>query len=262
MIGVVAAFRDEIRGYLKRGRFRFEGREEGFRVHTSEANPRIVVIDGGIGKLRAQQATRALVKSFDPELIVSAGFAGGLKADQHTGDLFICDKLFAVEGQAPAWRPEVASQLSMVELSAISRTLRVTHGIGRTYSVCGCLSVPQTVEAVGLKRQIEKLFPVGVIDLESFWVGQTAASFGIPYVSIRTVFDTVDQTLPEFVGQAVSEQACPERSRRGNKLWMRAARYVATNPFGTSYLVRLAAQSMAASNALGKFLAELTSIER
>ncbi len=254
MIGVVAAFRDEIRGYLKRGRFRFEGREEGFRVHKSEANPRIVVIDGGIGKLRAQQATRALVESFDPELIVSAGFAGGLKADQHTGDLFICDRLFAVEGQAPAWRPEVASQLSMVELSAISRTLRVTHGIGRTYSVCGCLSVPQMVEAVGLKRQIEKLFPVGVIDLESFWVGQTAASFGIPYVSIRTVFDTVDQTLPEFVGQAVSGE--------GNKLWMRAARYVATNPFGTPYLMRLAAQSMAASSALGKFLAELTSIER
>ena len=97
MRAIVAAFREEIRDYLKRGKFRVADRDDSLRFYyQSRLVPEVVVVEGGPGKQRAVDATEQLIERYNPDLIISAGFAGSVQEGIKTGDLFICDRLLSM----------------------------------------------------------------------------------------------------------------------------------------------------------------------
>ena len=249
MLAIIAAFHQEVGDYLKSHRFSVAERHDYLRLYQSDMKPDVVVVEGGVGREKAEEATRLSIENYRPDYIVCAGFAGGLRQGVKAGDLFVCDRLFSLQGPAPFWRAGSASERSMEELDAADDLLDDRDGAQEDYSVCGCMSVPELASGAQMKSWIGTTFPVGIIDMESYWVSEIAAAHGIRHMIVRSVLDPLDQTLPAFVGKAVDDAS--------KRQWTHAVKYLVTNPTHTPRLMRLAMQTRVARASLGRFLGGL-----
>ena len=221
MLAIVAAFKEEVNDYLRRGGFRVAAREGSFRFYQSLARPGVVVAEGGIGRQRAEEATRLSIERYGPEVIVSAGFAGGGRPGLNVGDVFLCDRLMSIDGQEASWEDEEPRERRPGDADLLDRLTNRGKHDRPDYTVCGCMSVPQLVSSGSRKSWIGSTFPVSIVDMESYWVSETAAAHGVPHVVVRALLDPMEQTLPDFVGKAVGEDGGPR--------WLRAARYLVTS---------------------------------
>lgn len=244
MIAIVVAFRDEIKEYIRREGFRVVESRHPLRFYRSVTRPKVVVVEGGAGRLRAEDATSQAIERYRPDAIVSAGFAGGAKPGLKSGDLFICDRLLSVEGPAESWGFDVASERVVEKVGLL---VEGSHG----YDCCGCLTVPQLVSKSSMKAWIGATFPVGLVDMESYWVSATAVAHGIPHLAVRSVLDPMEESLPSFVEDAVGAE--------GEGIVWRAFRHIFKRPAEIPRLARLAGQARAARASLCGLLESLTS---
>ena len=255
MLAILAALRQEIRDYVGPRGFSETAREGGTRFYQSPAARDVVVVEGGVGRTRAEKATRQTVERFRPDLIVSAGFAGAVKPGLRTSDLILCDRVWAAEGPARTWSSEAAPSRPMEAGAALADRLDAALQLVAGKTARGaCLSVPQVIAGKAEKARIGNDFPVSIVDMESFWVSQTAAGYGVPHVVVRSVLDPVEQSLPPFVSLVAAS------GDRGG--WWPVLRHVLATPAEIPGLVRLAAQARAASRTLGAFLAAFASEPR
>ena len=251
MLAIIAAFKEEVKDYLKRGGFRAAAREGSVIFYRSSSIPEVVVAEGGIGRRSAEEATTFLIESYKPDFIVCVGFAAGARVGLKPGDLFLCDRLLAIEGPAPLWRADAAMERSLADVTFVDDMFNQKQGTHQVYVNGGCLSVPELVSGSSMKAWIGWTFPVNIIDMESYWVSETAAQHGIPHVVVRSVLDPVEQTLPAFVGKSMGDG--------GGLRWRRAVKYFVMKPREAPTLVHLAAQVKVASSSIGRFLVTLES---
>ena len=249
LLGIVVAFKEEVNDYLKRLKFRVTAQESGLKLYQSPREPDVVIVQGGVGRHRAQQATRLLAENFEPEFIIGAGFSGGVQQGLSPGDLFLCNRLLSLEGPAALWTADDAEEQPLDYAILEDRFIKDDSGNRPRYVLGGCLSVPEFVSGSSMKAWIGATFPVSIIDMESYWVSETARELGVPHAIVRSVLDPVQQTLPPFVGAAVDNE-----DRRS---WTSAAKYIASKPGELPRLVHLASQVRVARSSLCEFLAEL-----
>ena len=246
-LAIIAAFHQEVGAYLDAHRFELADTHDYLRIYRSDLDPEIVVVEGGVGREKAEAAATLAIERYRPNHIVNAGFAGGVLDDVSVGDLFLCDRLYSLEGPAPLWRESAASERSLDGLDASSVLLGDAHGID--YTMCGCMTVPALASGANMKTWIGANFPVQIIDMESYWVSEVAASHRVPHMIVRSVLDPLDQTLPTFVGRAVDDDE--------TRSWRSAFRYVISKPSDTPRLVSLALQARRARASLGRLLGAL-----
>ena len=246
-LAIIAAFRQEIGAYLDSHRFELTDTEDCLRIYRSDLQPEVVVVEGGVGREKAEAAATLAIERYRPVHVVNAGFAGGVLDGVGVGDLFLCDRLYSLEGPAALWREDSVSERSLDGLDASSVLLGEEHGID--YTVCGCMTVPALASGANMKTWIGANFPVRIIDMESYWVSQIAASHRVPHMIVRSVLDPLDQTLPGFVGRAIDND--------DNRSWRAALRYVISKPVHTPRLVGLALQARRARASLGRLLGAL-----
>ena len=244
----MAAFREEVSPYLRGGRFRVASRDGALRFYESDLQPGVVVVEGGAGRERAEEATNQVIKRYAPDFIVSAGFAGAVEPGLRPGDLFVCDRLMSIEGPAAVWRADSVMERSLANDSRYSLEAAEREG-AEGYPRCGCLSVPEFVSGGDMKEWIGSTFPVSIVDMESYWVSEVADAHHVRHVVVRSVLDPADQTLPPFVGHTV-------RDETGGR-WGRAAKYLASHPAEAPTMIRLAMQSRTAGASLARFLTGL-----
>ena len=252
VLAVVAAFKDEIRGFLRNGKFRVVQKANDLMTYESEGWPEVVVIEGAVGKDKAEFATRNVIKKYKPDFVISAGFAGGVREGLSAGDVFICDQLYSIEGPYAIWRSEDAVKKASHSEATISEILGDAANSIESYRTCSCLSIPQFVLNSEMKSWIGSTFPVSIIDMESFWVSDVASEFDIPHVVVRSVLDPVDQELPAFVADTVGTSR--------NRAWERALKYLVTRPADAPKLIHLAFQVRTAGASLSDFLTGLTAL--
>ena len=253
MIAIVAALREELAGYLAHGGFELANRNENVRCYSSAIERRVVVVEGGVGRRRAEAATRLAVERFSPDFIISAGFAGGVKPGLNTGDLFLCDRVWSVEGPPDSWTLEAALSRSVADEVVPGRLNGLFDKLGTRFRRGDCLTAPELVPSSSLKRWVGATFPVNIVDMESFWVSQTAEQFGVPCIVVRSVLDPVEQTLPPFVAQVAAG---------GDKSgWLYTLRYVLARPTQIPGLIRVASQARVARDALATILRALAAAE-
>ena len=147
------------------------------------------------------------------------------------------------------WGTQGTSDKPLLELDPPKWVPENGEAMQWDFEYCGCMSVPQVVSNTQMKTWIGTTYPVSIIDMESYWVSEAAEAYGRPHTVVRSVLDPLEQTLPRFVGEMVSEG--------GKHKWMHAIRYVASNPTDTVHLLRLSQQVKAARASLGHFLARL-----
>ena len=243
MIVVVAAIRDEVAGFLAVGDYRESARRRAARHYRSDRWPDVAVVIGGVGRDRAEAATREALERYEPDLIVSAGFAGGLKQGFSVGDLVLCDRVWAIEGRKgdDAMSRDAVDGIPGDWLDQIAGSQR--RG--------ACLSITELAASGEIKRSLGKKHPVDVVDMESYWVVETAAGAGVSSIVVRSVLDPVERSLPALVTDLIGAGTINR--------WLRGLTYVAARPGSVPDLLRLARETAVARDALGGMLEAIAS---
>lgn len=111
-------------------------------------------------------------------MVISAGFAGGLSPELRTGDLVFGCRLVRVRGDDLILGP-----VPLVPPVGGFRPVTV---------VTVDEPIPKGEVVVRLPRE----GGASVVDMESFYVAELAASRGIPFVALRAILDPLNQEIP------------------------------------------------------------------
>jgi nucleoside phosphorylase len=192
----------------------------------------------GVGKDRAMEGMVALLdaRPTRPDCILSLGFAGALRDELKTGDLVLSQRLYAT-GEDTILESD-ASLLSLAQdVLDSSDTQR--------YSIANSLTVPQVVFGAAGKSRLGIATTSSVVNMEDYWIGQSAVLRGIAFLSVRAVLDTAKQELPPFVAELGDKGALNRALRIGANIVAR--------PGYVPRLVKLVKQVKVAQESLARF---------
>lgn len=137
----------------------------------------------GDGARAAAEGLEALLARVPVGALLFAGVAGGLSGDLAAGELVIAHQVRDSEGAAPPPDPGWVERA----VGAVPATAGVMLSARRIAS-----TVEQKSE---LRRRLGGGEPA-TVDLETAAWARTAAAGGVPYLALRAVSDTADETLP------------------------------------------------------------------
>jgi len=204
----------------------------------------IVITEAGMGFDNAARTAEKLLQHAGPDLIISAGFCGGVAAELLVGDIVVATGLAIVSEKKLDQVP--------VEIPAFCKNFVVRQAAeGRR--VFGGLFA--STPAIMQKSQVAALLPSDepfpVVEMESAAIAIIAVKNGIPFCGIRAVSDPSDEEL----GFSLDE-FCDDRMRIRIPMVLLT---IARKPRIIPQLIRLARNSRVAaaslSQAVERFLA-------
>ena len=195
-IGIITAMPEEFRAVAKNldtvvaapcGSFR--GGRGSFAGHE------FLLVESGMGIDNAARGTEALIRAGRPDLLISAGFCGGIEPEREAGDVVVAKKILITN--------ESGFEEIPLLLSSIGRAF-VARKDAPGERVFGGTFVTATV--ITSKERLAKMmsgaYPNPVVEMESAAIALVAAENGIPLLAIRAVSDTAAEelefTLDEF----------------------------------------------------------------
>ncbi len=196
MLALLGALREEIMDIRERMSIDKSLREPGCRLYIGSYGSRpLMLVQSGVGKERAETATRLVLDRYPVAAVVSMGIAGGLNSSLKAGDVFVSRELgygFLPE-QAVATAERCLSDAGLADLACRAmRARRIRFVQGRSLSTLDVVIDPRS------KQKLGAVHDAGVVDMESYWVARIATERGVPFLSVRTVSDTSCQRIPDF----------------------------------------------------------------
>jgi adenosylhomocysteine nucleosidase len=247
MIVLVAALDAELAGLRRRlersdtctvGEVRME--------HGRLAGQDCMLVESGMGRRRAEQALSTVLARYQPAAVLSLGFCGALAATLRVGDLVVCSPIGALR-TLPSAHQVAPSPVGWLHCDAalVQRALAVPMPPGRGQLVGGgCMTVPSAAGPRGVKQQLGGTYPSIAVDMESFWIGRLCEAAGAPFLAVRSVSDTLAESLPSFDGLV-------DDFGRANPATV--ARYLLHHPLRVTQLARLGLQAHRAEKRLTAF---------
>jgi len=161
------------------------------KLHNKDA----VLVRTGMGKERAENATRFVLERYPVTAIISLGFAGALAPNLRVGDVVVCSKLHCVhsfEDEEERLEPHAADAglHSLALQCPEDRVARFLAGSGVT-----ALQLDPDPEKM---QELRDAFDAHIIDMESYWIARMASARQIPFIAIRSISDTVERSVQPF----------------------------------------------------------------
>jgi adenosylhomocysteine nucleosidase len=207
----VAALVREVRPLIKR--WRVNDREYGGRNFKFFENDQAVLVSGGIGAEAARRACEAVIKLYQPRLVISAGFAGAVDPELKMGRMLT---------------PRL-----VIDANDGSRT-EVGSGNGVLVSFNAVADARQ-------KLKLGKAYRADAVDMEAAAVSRGADAHGIPFVAVKAISDEAGFEMPsldKFIARDGQFQAG------------RFVLFAAVRPWLWPGVIRLRANMQKASSAL------------
>jgi adenosylhomocysteine nucleosidase len=245
-IGIITAMPEETRAIVRALKQTRIKRVDGRRVHHAQfSGHEILIAEAGMGFTNATTAARRLICEPRPDLVISAGFCGGISGELQVGDAVVATGLTIVSENGLEEVPVTIAEISRV---FVSRLADQGH---RVYA-----GLFASTTAIMPKSRLAALLPPDapypVVEMESAAIAMVAAENGIHFVGLRTVSDPSDEelgfTLDEF---------CDQRMR------IRIPRVLLTvvrKPRIIPQLIRLARNSRVAAASLSQAVERLLSV--
>jgi adenosylhomocysteine nucleosidase len=182
-----------------------------------------------MGRAAAAQGARRLVEA-GARALISWGMAGGLDPALAAGTILLPSEVVSPDGAlfltARDWRERLSAAI-----------------VARHPVCCGrLLTYPQALGSRADKASAFRQTAAAAVDMESLAIAEVAASHRLPFLVVRAIVDTAQDTLP----QALIEAAAGGGALRVGRLLGSLARTPAELPG----LIRLARRYRAASRAL------------
>ncbi len=201
MTAIVAAMPEEVRPLWRRLTRQAACRVGRARVLHGRLGRHVVVVAAtGEGDKRARAATAELLRVFPARRIIVIGAAGALSLGLRAGALVIADDV-----RRPGAEP-LRPDASLVEWAARTSGARLAHVI-----TTSAIASSVTVKAALDERHGDGR--AAVVDLESAGYAEAADDAGVPWLVLRAVADTADESLPEWLDHCRDATGAIRRAR-------------------------------------------------
>jgi adenosylhomocysteine nucleosidase len=233
-IALIAALPEEVGPLLARAGFTRKERISGFLLYRSRFGGQdLLLLQSGMGPKNAETATRALLNSFTPKLIINFGLGGAVAAGPRVADLVLAIRLLVSEGEEFHEQSGLTLPLAEEFMAAAGdgSCLRGTF-----------ITAAETMPKAALLNTLPAGTETPVLEMETAAVARVTSERGIPLLAVRAVSDDCDEEL----GFTVAE-FCDANLR------IRPLKVLATilkRPGIVPQLIRLAGNSRRAAEAL------------
>ncbi len=210
-VAIVAALEREIRPFVKDWQAShkdYDGRS--FKFFEKD---QMALVCGGMGAAAARRAAEAIINLYHPELVISAGFAGGLDPLLQAGDTL--------------------TPRHVIDARDGSRT---DSGFGE-----GVLVSFETVADAEQKTKLARAFGAHAVDMEAAAVARSALAHGVEFLACKVISDPSHSQLPPL-GRFIAED--------GRFHALKFLAYVALRPWLWGGMQRLARDSAMAAGKL------------
>jgi len=191
MIAILVAVKQELLPILRRVESPQVVRLEHLDFHEGTlAGQPVALLALGVGKDCARIAAEITVRSYRPDLIISAGFGGALHRDVNCGDLVVGTEILDLtsdDGYRIAARP-VPVRLLRPELAFPDKS-RLHRG--------KIVTVPEVLLKAVDKRRIGQTTGALAVDMETSAVAAVAAATGTEFLAVRCITDGDRDNLPD-----------------------------------------------------------------
>jgi adenosylhomocysteine nucleosidase len=192
MIAILVAVSQELDPILKRAETEHIVRQQHLDFHEGTlAGQPVAMLALGVGKECARIAAELTIRFYRPDLIICAGFGGGLQPDVKEGDIVIgTDVLDLAEDTGQTVRTRSThSLLQAGDLDISSSPYRLHFG--------KILTSDELVLKAVHKQRLGKATGASACDMETSAVAKVAADRKTPMLAIRCITDGSRTTLPE-----------------------------------------------------------------
>jgi adenosylhomocysteine nucleosidase len=154
-----------------------------------------LLVKTGMGKERAESATRFMLDRYPVSAIISIGFAGALAPELSIGDVVVCSTLHCAHRSGHKWASDGLCASDTRLLSLVSEGLEDVEARCRIGSSVSLLQLESsTKELAGLAET----FDAHIVDMESYWIGSIASARQVPFIAIRSISDTTQESVQPF----------------------------------------------------------------
>jgi len=176
------------------------------KLHNKDA----VLVRTGMGKERAENATRFVLERYPVTAIISLGFAGALSSELRVGDVVVCSTLHCGPGseQEEQELEPCAADANLHSLALQCPEDRVTR-----FCVGSGVTALQLDPDPAKMQELREAFNAHIIDMESYWIARMASARQIPFIAIRSISDTIERSVQPFDRILASD---------GSLLWRKA----------------------------------------
>jgi adenosylhomocysteine nucleosidase len=171
------------------------------------AGKTLVICCAGMGKVNAASTTQVLITKFKADAIILSGIAGNMCADIGIGDVVIGREvvyhdadLRMIAQSAPGSRSYKADPLLVEAARQACALLGVRFAEGLIATGDGFVGDADT------KNRIKQQCNPRCVEMEGAAVGHVAARNGIPFVVLRTMSDSCEESI-ESLGAEVFDVA-------------------------------------------------------
>lgn len=200
----------------------------------------IVLVRSGIGQERAHTALTRVCERFVVSHVVSIGYAGGLVPGLGIGDIVIADKVLELDSAASNSRETTEYLAERAMQVDISPAVKRRRG--------GLLTVDKAALTPPEKQALGSRYGVLAVDMETAALLKLADEKRLPFLSLRSITDTVDHELIDF-------SSCYDEAGSVSKV--KAGWYVLTHPEIISKIRALRDSSRKATQNLTQLLEKL-----
>ena len=189
----------------------------------------------GIGPERSGNAMSAALTEGRrrPIGVLMLGVAGALEARRETGELILADRyVLDSVGEPTRTIAADATMLEAAESAAAESRMPVTRG--------DSLTVDHLICEGWERRQLLEKYGTDSVNMEDHAVAAAARAAGVPFLSVRVVLDTAEQSLPGYL---------PKLSKGREAIF----KEVLARPWRIPALMRLRSQMALCQAVLSKF---------
>jgi adenosylhomocysteine nucleosidase len=150
---------------------------------------RIVIAEAGVGQTAAEQATEDLLALYQPQWLISAGFAGALRPEVRRGHLVMAT--------------QVANEIGTELLTGVKLPSPPQPGVhgGRL------LTVDRLVRDVAERHALAERYDAVACDMETLAVARVCQRHRTRFLSVRIISDAVEDELPPEVQRLLDHQS-------------------------------------------------------
>ena len=245
-LALVVALPEEARGILKAGCWSKAASSGSHEIYERRAGGgKATLIISGVGRVRAEMATRAVLDERGPSAVLSLGFAGGLVAGQRAGDLVVAQVLIPARiASSGEPKPRLGETLHS-DRALTDKALNVLAAADLRHRVGACVTASRIVSRPDSKTRLGLDAHALAVDMESFWAGLVCRERKAPFLAVRAIVDTVERPLPDFLAASAPDAGSGNRWRRGLPFMLR--------PWSLPALIRLGGAASKARNSLAAF---------
>jgi adenosylhomocysteine nucleosidase len=207
MIAILVAVKQELAPILRRARAAHVVRQQHLDFHEGTlAGQPVALLALGVGRECARIAAEMTIRCYRPDLIISAGFGGGLADHVQTGDIVVGIEVLELtedRGNEVRWRT-VATPARVPEINHQINQYRIHVG--------KLITAEEMVLGAASKKRIGQTTGALAVDMETSAVAAVATAYRTEFIALRCITDNNRDDLPsEFNDFFVLGQLRPGR---------------------------------------------------